>query len=372
MKIAICTIAYNRLDSIKRLLESLSKAYYHTTVTLIISIDKSDNETVVEYANSFMWNYGEKRVVAHQNNLGLKKHILSIGEYLQEFDAIVVLEDDITVAQNFFNYTIQTVEKYYDNNQIAGISLYNYPLSYHNWKPFVPLHSDSDVYLIQVASSWGQIWMKNQWNAFKEWYEDHNDEFQYEPHLPKSICLWGKNSWLKYHMKYCIEENKYFVFPYISLSTNNSDAGTHSSRKNTIFQSPVLFGEKTEYNLNPTIIYDGFFESEQLYKILDVPKEKLCIDFYGCKQNAMKCKYWLTTSICDYKVVKSFSLEQKPYEYNIINNIEGMDIFLYDTEVIEKNMYKNIKLKIKRKISYIEYIYNIKLSNFIKVILKKQ
>lgn len=371
MKIAICTIAYDRLNSLTRLLDSLSKAYYKSDVTLIISIDKSNNNDVEKYANAFNWEFGEKRVIAHETNLGLKKHILSIGEYLKEFEAIVVLEDDITVAENFFNYTLQTVEKYYDNNSIAGISLYNYPLSYHNWKPFIPLKSDSDVYLMQVAVSWGQIWMRNQWNAFMEWFECHNDEFKHQPHLPKSICRWGKNSWLKYHMKYCIEQNKYFIFPYTSLSTNNSDAGTHSSTKNTIFQAPMLYEKKIEYKLCPTVIYDGFFENVGLYEKLGVPKDKLCVDFYGCKQNAMKHKYWLTTNICDYKIVKSFALEQKPYEYNIINEIEGGDLFLYDTEIIDKNIYNKIKAKIKHRISYIEYLYNIKIRNFVKQILNR-
>ena len=371
MKIAICTIAYNRLDSIKRLLNSLSKAYYKSDVTLIISIDKSNNDEVEKHANAFDWKFGEKRVIAHKTNLGLKKHILSIGSYLKEFDAIVVLEDDITVAEDFFNYTLQTVKKYYDNNSIAGISLYNYPQCYHNWKPFLPLTSDSDVYLMQVAVSWGQIWMRNQWNAFMEWYEKHNEEFQYQPHLPKSICSWGKNSWLKYHMKYCIEQNKYFVYPYTSLSTNNSDAGTHSSQKNTIFQAPSLYGDKQDYKLLPTIIYDGFFENVALYQELRVPKDKLCVDFYGCKQNSMKYKYWLTTNICDYKIIKRYALEQKPYEFNIINNIEGIDLFLYDTEVREKNIYNNLKSKIKRKISYIEYLYNMRIRNFVKLILNK-
>lgn len=96
-------IAYNRVNSLKRLLNSLQKAYYDedVNVPLIISIDKSDTEDVLRLANEFHWNHGDKRVLSHAENLGLKAHVLSQGKLLEEFDAIVVLEDDVVVARDF-------------------------------------------------------------------------------------------------------------------------------------------------------------------------------------------------------------------------------------------------------------------------------
>ena len=117
-------------------------------------------------------------------------------------------------------------------------------MNYQNQKPFYPLQTDSDVYLMQCAQSWGQVWMKKQWFEFKEWYIVHNEEFHELPHLPNAICNWPKSSWLKYHTRYCIEKNKYFVYPYVSLSTNNADIGTHYNQKTTLFQSLLLFGQK--------------------------------------------------------------------------------------------------------------------------------
>lgn len=102
-KIALVAIAYNRVNSLKRLLNSLQKAYYDedVNVPLIISIDKSDTEDVLRLANEFHWNHGDKRVLSHAENLGLKAHVLSQGKLLEEFDAIVVLEDDVVVARDF-------------------------------------------------------------------------------------------------------------------------------------------------------------------------------------------------------------------------------------------------------------------------------
>lgn len=353
MKIGICIIAYNRLLSLQRLLRSLEAAIYDEPVPLIISIDKSDTDIVSEYANHYIWKNGEKRVVVHQLNLGLRKHILQCGEFLSEFDALIVLEDDISVAPNFYLYAKQCAIQFGSDDRIAGISLYNFPLNYHNQLPFYPLHSDSDVYLMQCAQSWGQVWLKRQWFAFKTWYEGHSNEFELLSHLPRSICSWPKSSWLKYHTRYCIEQNKYFIFPYVSLSTNNSDSGTHNQIKNTLFQSFLLYGEKRKYNLNPSVLYDAFFENELLYDILKLNEDSLCIDFYGEKCNRLGKRFWLTRKILPYKIVKSYALLLKPYEWNIIYDNEGEELFLYDISISVYNGKKN------KKSLFYSYIYNI-------------
>lgn len=65
--IAIVAVAFNRLYSLQRLLRSLEKAYFEgeQNVPLIISIDKSDTDDVERFADSYVWNYGEKRVIKH-------------------------------------------------------------------------------------------------------------------------------------------------------------------------------------------------------------------------------------------------------------------------------------------------------------------
>ena len=104
MKIAIIAVAYNRSDSLGRLLKSLERATYPESATLIISIDKSKTDAVEKMADGYHWPYGELRVVKHEKNLGLRAHMLSLGNYFQEYDALIVLEDDVTVATSFYYY----------------------------------------------------------------------------------------------------------------------------------------------------------------------------------------------------------------------------------------------------------------------------
>ena len=105
MDIAIIAIAYNRPQGLFRLLNSLNAAHYpDKDVTLIISIDKSDTDTVERAADAFVWNHGTKRVKKHNENLGLHKHIMSQGEELDRYDAIIVLENDIVVSPAFYTF----------------------------------------------------------------------------------------------------------------------------------------------------------------------------------------------------------------------------------------------------------------------------
>src|SRR5574344_1345043 len=97
--IPIVVVAYNRLESLKRILASLSRGEYpREPVELIISIDRGDNQEVLQYADAFPWPHGEKRVIYRPENLGLKRHILTCGDLTQDHDGIILLEDDLVVS----------------------------------------------------------------------------------------------------------------------------------------------------------------------------------------------------------------------------------------------------------------------------------
>ena len=336
LNIAIVVVAYNRADSVRRLLNSLLEAYYSQSAPLIISIDKSNTDAVEKLADEFQWPYGEKIVAKHPKNLGLRRHILSIGNYLEEFDALIVLEDDIDVSPNFYSYAVGAVGMYKECDNIAGISLFNFPVSYHNKLPFYPIKNETDAFLMQIAMSWGQVWMKAQWLEFKRWYDQNNEEFKAKPHLPSSICSWPKSSWLKYHSRYCIEKNKFFVYPYVSLSTNSSDAGEHQGGASNLYQAPLQYGEKRNYifpDFDSAVKYDGFFENLSIQHHLGI--EDLCVDLYMFKCNSENRRYWLTTRKANFKIVKSYALQYIPIEINILKDKIGNDIFLYDTHIKE-------------------------------------
>ena len=345
--IAIVAVAYNRKDALQRLLDSLSTAVYDSdeSVTLIISIDKSNTDVVELFADGYEWKHGEKIVDKHEENLGLRNHMLSLGKWFDSFDAIIVLEDDIVVAPDFFNFAKQTVRKYSPDEKIAGISLYSFKLNYLNNLPFEPVYEGDDVFFMNCAMSWGEIWMKEQWGAFYKWYQENLD-FPNLPHLPARLCKMGKKSWLKYHTRYCIETGKYFVFPYCSLTTNFSDAGTHNDGSfSSLFQVPLSCRRGGLYKLPDSIEkavrYDGFFENVRISEFLELEDGDLCVDLNGTRDEKPEERYWLTTLVRDFRVIRSFANELRPIELNVQNNVPGTGVFLYDTSIKEKNEAKS-------------------------------
>ena len=347
-KIAISVIAFNRITSLKRLLESLEQGYYHgEEVPLVISVDKSDTDAVELFAERYQWHHGPKTVVKHRENMGLRRHILSQGNLFEQYDAIIVLEDDIVVAPDFWNFAKQSISKYEHNDKIAGISLYSFAVNYHLRQPFTPMHDKHDAYFMNCAMSWGQVWMKRQWRAFETWYNEHL-AFPTTDLLPHSIQSWGEKSWLKYHTRYCIEQNKYFVFPYISYTTNFSETGTHINERVTLYQVPLLHGHKEFLSLpdfgSDAVYYDGFFENKALYKILGFTEEECCLDLSNSSETSQGKRYWLTRKQLPYKIIKEFDFGFRPIEENIINGCEGHGIYLYDTTIPAKRPENNNRI----------------------------
>jgi len=346
-KLAIVVIGYNRVNSISRLLKALSQAYYGTDkVDLIISIDNSGTDDVEDCAKKFHWEFGNKIIKTYPERLGLRKHVLTCGDYLRDYDAMTVLEDDIYVSPNFYNYMRQAVDFYKDEENIAGIALYSHLWNEYNSRPFVSAKSKYDVFFMQFAQSWGQIWMKKQWFAFREWYEKNSEPLNEQANIPRNVSDWPKSSWLKYHIKYCIENNKYFVYPYVALSTNFTDIGQHNTVKSTTYQIPMAYDIFSDYKFAAftedagAAYYDAFFEREGMGKCIGIDDKELCVDLYGGKAKSLYKKYLLTMEKRDYKVLHSYALEFRPHEMNVMLAVPGNDIFLYDTLILEENENK--------------------------------
>lgn len=360
--LAIVVVAYNRDESLKRLLESLRKAdYLNRDVTLIISIDYSKNAKVLEIAKGFCWNHGEKKIINHTVNLGLKKHVLEVGNLTKDFDAIIVLEDDLIVSNQFYNFAVQAYENYKDDQSIAGISLYSFRVNPNNRVTFYPSTDGYDNFFLQYAQSWGQVWWKTEWDSFISWMSK-KDEFLSASDYPASLDFWSKNSWLKYHILFCIENNKFFVYPKESFTGNFSEPGVHNQKKDSTFQSPFSTQMwRKEYlfsGFDTGNKYDSFFERLLPDKKLAIDNEVIStsdieMDLYGTKANFRK-PFCVSSQNLEFAILSSFGLQLKPHEANIILNVEGNQLYLYDTT-------KQIG---KRSKSELDYCYYFKLSDY--------
>lgn len=350
MKFAIVAVGYNRPDSMDILLNSICQAEYdENSVDLIVSIDKGNTQSeIISVAEKCKWPYGNKTIRAFPERQGLRKHIIQCGDLTDKYDAVVVLEDDLVVSKWFFNYIKQAVTYYGNCDRIAGISLYKHQTHPGVYRPFEPVNNGYDVYMQQFAMSWGQCWTKKMWKEFKAWYDNNEGKDLAEGNiLPSYISRWNKQSWLKYYMRYIVETNKYFVYPYFSLSTNASDAGEHCRISNNDFQVPLMQG-KINYRMpcfDDAVKYDVFFERMDITdEIFPELKGKKILDLYGNRNLFNAADYAISTASLPYKVVRSIQLKYRPIEMNCISPVEGEGIYIYDLKQSDTGGHVNIDI----------------------------
>lgn len=339
MKPAIITVGYNREDALKRLLESVNRAWFPSQdIPLIISLDKAkEDHGVMELAKEFSWEHGEKIIRTFETRQGLRKHILSCGDLTNEYGAVIVLEDDLVVSPGFYQYVTDALDYYQDREDIAGIALYSHEWNGYAGRFFQPIADSYDTYLGQFGISWGQCWTKKSWNKFKEWYNRREGNLGFNEQIPASINLWSEQSWGKYFNNYITEENKYYVIPRISLSTNCSEVGQHAREFNNDHQVRLLHTHNFKYRFAPmeeACRYDIFFENQNLKSFLpdEIQAAGVDIDLNGTGRNTKGSRYLLSTLELPYQVISSFGIKLRPMDMNVIYHVPGEGIFLYDKE----------------------------------------
>lgn len=350
MKDIICIVVagYNRPNAMSRLFKSLSKAdYLGDTVDLVISLDKGQKQKeLIKLAEEFDWKPGEKIIRAFSEKQGLRKHILQCGDLTDEYKAVIVLEDDLTVSENYYNYVRTMVEFYNSDSRIAGISLYKHQYCVDAGAFFEPIYNGYDVFLMQYAQSWGQCWTKSMWKGFRDWYENNIDIYETDDeirlsHFPKNITTWSKQSWLKYYIAYVIENELFFLYPYFSQTTNHSEAGEHNQLPNCDYQVSLSQGIYN-YRLAPVeklIKYDAFFERID-FRLPQFDDKKVILDLYGRKRNYENGDILISSSLLDYKLLYTWKLKLRPQELNCLKPENGKGIYVYDMGIKEKNRGK--------------------------------
>ena len=337
-RIAIVSVGYNRLKSQVRQLSALTRADYSgcDNVPLIISIDCSGDTELYDYVRNYEWPHGDKYVIIRETRMGLKEHILACGDLTQYFKGIILLEDDIYVSKDYYNYINQMEKAYGNDDNICSIALYSNEMNGYCWLPLVRLKNESDVFADQAVSTWGEYWNERMWKGFREWLSKTDIPWA-DIDMPHQIKEWTK-AWSKFFDAYMVLEGRWSIFPYTSLTTNFSDAGEHGDANNTIVQVSLQQGHKTYQTLpfEKLVKYDIYSNNIGLADALNIPLEDICLDLYGVRPNDHNRRYYLTVKKLPYKLVESYGLYMRPHELNVIERIPGNDIFLYDTALSDK------------------------------------
>lgn len=333
---AIVVVAYNRKLPLIRLLDRLIDCDYScgNKVDLIVSIDFSDAQPdILSILDSYTWEYGELKIIAHDNNLGLKNHVLLCGDYVNSYDFLIMLEDDLYVSKFFYKYALSAYFSSIDRTEVCGVSLYSPKTDEASLLKFEPLSIEgNNIFFAQLPSSWGQMWTRKMWTDFKDWYESNYTE-NITVELPSNMHRWSAKSWKKIFATYMVLSNKYFIFPYSSYSTNFGTAGEHMRGVNT-FQVPLIEDDydcSVRYN-NHCLYYDAFLEltKKSCSSLLGLD-EKLDYTVNLKQQKKLESEQLQLTTLKLDSVISSYSAELFPLEMNLKNTTPGNGIYLGKT-----------------------------------------
>ena len=327
--IAIVVAAYNRPLSLQRLLQSLQKGNYasYQNITLVISIDHSGTNDCAAIASAFEWKLGNKEVIAHPAKQGLKNHILFCGDLSERFDAVIILEDDLFVSPAYYQYAQQAYHFYQHEEYVAGIALYQPVFNETAYCPFEPLHDGYDTYFMQVPCSWGQLWTKEQWRKFRS-YVNTDAVREHQHYLPHNVQQWpDASSWKKMFYSYLAAHQLYFVYPRIGLSTNFGDTGQHITEHQTVFQTPLLIGDKQFHfsKLSDSMsVYDGYFELHGwVYNKWFNNHISVSFDLNGSKPLDTISTEYLISCRKNKHALKKFAVSCYPFELNILLEMDA-------------------------------------------------
>lgn len=329
MKPAIAILAFNRPLALKRLLDSIRAAEYPESTILVISLEYGAAPAVVDMARSFRCDRLNVRVISQDNKLGLRRHVLACGELVEEYGSIIVLEDDLIIDRYFYTYAMSALLFYDDDEGVAGISLYSYEYNEFAGLPFKPMANGFDTYPMQIPCSWGQCWSRKQWRQFKSWYSGKTQsDLDSIDRLPMSVKTWPESSWKKYFHGYMIESGTYFVYPYMSFSTNCSDnGGTHIMGESFSYQVSLALQDRhfSPLRFAPTnfrdVVYDSFMEpvGDFLFRTIGYSSSEVEIDLQGIKPMPLlkKKKYALTTRNGAIEKI-GYPQRYRPVEVNLL------------------------------------------------------
>jgi hypothetical protein len=346
--------AYNRPQALAHLLGSLEKAHYPTgsNVHLIISIDHGPDgihKGVLDIAQAFVWNAGQKEIIEQPERLGLVKHVMACGRLSGQVGDIIFLEDDLLVSPSFYAYATQALDFYRDDERIAGHCLYSLWFNGYTQQLFVPIQDGGDSFYVQVPYTQGQAFTAKQWAAMDAWIAAEPAHKPAAALLHDSFSRFDSEDWFPSFARYAVGAGRFTVYPRVSLTTGTGDPGVHFTHQSNFFEVPLQRG-KTRFAFksfdDADAIYDSFFEilPSRLNRLTEILNPyDYSVDLYATKSaRQLDTDYTLTTRSAS-RSMKTFGQQRWPMEMNVVDNVSGDAIRLCQTGDIDWGSWADLE-----------------------------
>mgnify|MGYP001243868518 FL=1 len=279
----IVIICYNRPEHFKKTIDNLTKCKEAINSNIFIYIDGPKNEDDTKYIN-VIENLAKKKknyfhnleIIKRNKNYGLRKNItMSVSEILNQYNSIIVLEDDIIVSKHFLYYMNNALVYYKNTEKIWHISAYS-PINNYLKK--------DNIYISQLMYCWGWGTWKNRWKKFSSdenllikkldsnlikdlnFNNTHDSYSQIISNKKKTM-----NTWAVFWYTSIFLNNGLCINPYTSLSKNiGLDGSGHNSGYDKEMYNLQTLNDSNEYKFNPETKLiediDARIEIQKFYK----------------------------------------------------------------------------------------------------------
>ncbi len=229
----ILLFTYKRIDTLKHTVAALQQNYQAGESELFIFSDAAktpDEEYEIANVRNFIKNItGFKNVSIFEanKNKGLANSIISgVTRVIEEYEKVIVLEDDLLTSPNFLVFMNQALEFYQNNFKVFSIAGYTISIS-------PPANYTLDVYFTPRASSWAWASWKDRWCEI-DWSIKDFDQFKKNKRKRKEFKLGGSDmftmltkqmqgkldSWAIRWCYHQFKHNMYTVYPTVSKVRN--------------------------------------------------------------------------------------------------------------------------------------------------------
>ena len=260
----VVLFCYKRLDTLKQTIESLQQNYWADRSELYIFSDgpqKPADEPIVRSIRDYLKTItGFKKVVITEavKNKGLANSIIDgVTDIINQYDKVIVLEDDLVTSRNFLIYMNKALDHYKDNPKIFSITGFSIPIKGLN---------ENSVYFTQRANSCGWGTWKDRW-AIIDWEVKDYSALMRSRSLRTAFNKMGSdmlgllrkqktgkiNSWA---IRWCYHQFKhdlYSVHPVVSKIINigyGSADATHTKESFNRFETKLDTANITEIDFN--------------------------------------------------------------------------------------------------------------------------
>eukprot|EP00041_Stephanoeca_diplocostata_P008899 m.133114 g.133114 ORF g.133114 m.133114 type:complete len:543 (-) comp17526_c1_seq1:482-2110(-) len=235
VKLKIFVLTFDRSASLKRLLQSLSEAYYdkdgrtEESIELNIMIDvgkgarQVHNAAVVEVAEQFEWRHGKKTVHRQPVHVGLSgqwinswrpystgplRNEVGVGVYDASLHAsdhtlAAVFEDDLVVSKFWWRWARAAHDAYGHRGDVAGYTLQRATQNADGGRNLAG--GPADIFFYRLIGTWGVVFHPRAFSKFRSWF--HLEAVGMDPRIHNARTL---NGWYDSFVKAGTEKERFW------------------------------------------------------------------------------------------------------------------------------------------------------------------